>query len=208
MTQADRIHDFVIDRYIAPARAEGRSEITVRAGDVHQAMGLANAMPAICSAIGSNKFQALARATLVKWIGPGNGANVYFHFRLTAGPLPQQPVSPQQLVFGPSAFPIIDQDRFRRHPKFRKPQDLNRMLYSKASEDWVTCTVFGLLARYAPATWWFDLIKLPGRTMLNLFYPPAGTKYRRFGSGIACRPHGGTKSPAVIECDNQTTKLG
>jgi 5-methylcytosine-specific restriction protein B len=55
MTQADRIRQFVIDRYIEQARALGRSEITVRAGDVHQAMGLANAMPAVCkNACGEN----------------------------------------------------------------------------------------------------------------------------------------------------------
>jgi hypothetical protein len=60
----------------------------------------------------------------------------------------------------PGAFPIIDQDRFRQHPKFRKSQDLKRMLYSEASEDRVTWTVFGLLERYARTSWWFDLVKL------------------------------------------------
>src|SRR6266436_6338901 len=96
MTQADRIRQFTLDHYVARARAEGRSEITIRAGDVHQAMGLANAMPAVCSAIGSNKFLELARATLVKWIGPANGANVYLHFSLTAGPMPKQPATSRQ----------------------------------------------------------------------------------------------------------------
>lgn len=84
MTQADHIRQFTLDHYVAPARAEGRSEITIRAGDVHQAMGLANAMPAVCSAIGSNKFQEIARVIPVKRIGPANGANVYFTFELGA----------------------------------------------------------------------------------------------------------------------------
>jgi 5-methylcytosine-specific restriction enzyme B len=48
-------------------------------------MGLAAAIPAVCSAIGSNKFAELARTTLVKRDGPTNGANVYFQFSLTAG---------------------------------------------------------------------------------------------------------------------------
>ena len=107
MTEADRIRQFVIDQYIAQARALGCSEITVRAGDVHQAMGLSNAMPAVCSAIGSNKFQALARATLLKWTGPANGANVYLHFRLTADLLPQQPVSLQQNRFSDQPLSIL-----------------------------------------------------------------------------------------------------
>ena len=80
MTQADRIRKFVLDRYISPARETGRGEITVRAGDVHQAMGLRNAMPAVCSAIGSVKFDELARVARGKRIGPANGANVYFIF--------------------------------------------------------------------------------------------------------------------------------
>jgi hypothetical protein len=38
--QADRIRQFAFDQYIAPARAESRGEVTVRAGDVHREMGL------------------------------------------------------------------------------------------------------------------------------------------------------------------------
>ncbi|SRR5712692_2757824 len=103
LSQADRIRQFAVDHYIAPARAEGRSEITIRAGDIHQAMGLANAMPAVCSAIGSHKLEELARVTPVKRIGPANGANVYFQFSLTAGPLPKQlAISQRRPVFRPA----------------------------------------------------------------------------------------------------------
>lgn len=96
MSQADRIRQFVLDRYIVPARAKGQSELIIRAGDVHRAMGLANAMPAVCSAIGSNKFEDIARATPIDRTGPANGANVYFEFRLTAVPLPAQPATSSQ----------------------------------------------------------------------------------------------------------------
>jgi hypothetical protein len=54
MIQANRIRQFVRDHYIAPARAVGRGEITIRAGDVQREMSLTNAMPAVCSAIGSS----------------------------------------------------------------------------------------------------------------------------------------------------------
>ena len=47
-------------------------------------MGLANALPAVCSAIGSNKFEELAGVTSINRSGPANGSNVYFGFRLTS----------------------------------------------------------------------------------------------------------------------------
>jgi hypothetical protein len=86
MKQADRIRQFALDHYVALARVGGRSEITIRAGDVHQAMGLANAMPAVCSAIGSNKFNELASVTPGARTGPANGANVYFQFHVAVNP--------------------------------------------------------------------------------------------------------------------------
>ena len=75
MSQANRIREFVRDHYIAPARAAGRTEITIRAGDVHQEMSLTNAMPAVCSAIGSRKFDRFAgvmRTALIGPIGPAD----------------------------------------------------------------------------------------------------------------------------------------
>jgi hypothetical protein len=84
MMQADLIRKFALDQYVTPARAAGRAEIIVRAGDVHKAMGLTSAMPAVCSAIGSNKFNALAQVSPISRDGPANGANVYFKFSLTA----------------------------------------------------------------------------------------------------------------------------
>lgn len=79
MIQANRIRQFVRDRYIAPARAAGQAEITIRAGDIHREMSLTNAMPAVCSAIGSNKFDEFAGITRTARTGPANGANVYFY---------------------------------------------------------------------------------------------------------------------------------
>jgi len=80
MIQANRIRQFVRDHYIDPARAEGHAEITIRAGDVHREMSLTNAMPAVCSAIGSSKFDEFAGVTRTALTGPTNGANVYFTF--------------------------------------------------------------------------------------------------------------------------------
>lgn len=94
MSQADRIRRFVFDHYIAPARAAGRAEVTVRAGDIHRGMGLCNAMPAVCSAIGSDKFNQFARVALRDRTGPANGANVYFSFDLSVRAAPvRRPLS-------------------------------------------------------------------------------------------------------------------
>jgi hypothetical protein len=82
MRQADRIRAFAIERYIAPARLAGHSRVVIRAGNVHRDLGLVNAMPAICSAIGSKLFCTEAGVMLLDRQGPANGANVYFEFVL------------------------------------------------------------------------------------------------------------------------------
>lgn len=78
--QADRIRAFVARRIAAPAHAAGRSRFLVRAGDVHRAMGLFNALPSICSAIGSRKFETIAMVRLVHHEGPHAGSNAIFEF--------------------------------------------------------------------------------------------------------------------------------
>ena len=83
----ERIRQFALDHYVAPARAEGAPEITIRAGDVHREMSLANAMSAVCSAIGSNKLTRLAHVTPINRTGPANRANVYFQFSLVVWPV-------------------------------------------------------------------------------------------------------------------------
>lgn len=66
MTQADRIRAYVTTHMALPAKAADRERFSVRAGDVHHALGLSNAMPAVCSAIDSAAFAAGVSAALVK----------------------------------------------------------------------------------------------------------------------------------------------
>lgn len=84
MSQADRIRTHVYENHIAPARCNGAESITIRAGDIHAEMGLANAMPAVCSALRSSKFEDMAGVTAISVTGPQFGANVFFTFALTA----------------------------------------------------------------------------------------------------------------------------
>lgn len=53
-----------------------------RAGDVHERMGLLGRMPAVCGAIGTQKFQEKYDVRLVERKGPTQGANVYFTFEV------------------------------------------------------------------------------------------------------------------------------
>lgn len=82
MSQADDIRQFVIDNYVTPARARGDTQIDVKAGNVHREMGLANALPAVCGAIGSNKFNAAAGVSLIGREGPENSSTTTFNFAL------------------------------------------------------------------------------------------------------------------------------
>jgi hypothetical protein len=85
-SQADRIRRFACDYYVAPARRDGLAEIKIRAGDVHRDMRLTNALPAVCSAIGGNRFAQMANVTLAERTGPANGSNVFFRFTLDNQP--------------------------------------------------------------------------------------------------------------------------
>jgi hypothetical protein len=58
--------------------------VTIRAGDVHKAMNLSNAYPAVCNAVGGELFTDLAKVTLLEKTGPDEGANVFFRFSLDA----------------------------------------------------------------------------------------------------------------------------
>jgi hypothetical protein len=91
MKQADRIRQFVLDHYVTPATQQGRTVVAVRAGDVHTQMSLSNAMPAVCGAIRSRKFDELASVRRIELRGPTNGANVYFTFDLQrcVAPVPE-----------------------------------------------------------------------------------------------------------------------
>jgi hypothetical protein len=82
MSQADEIRQTAFEKYILPARVAGEEDVIIRAGDLHGAMKLTNAMPAVCSALRSGKFEQLAEVRRLDVTGPANGANVYFRFGL------------------------------------------------------------------------------------------------------------------------------
>ncbi len=82
MTLADAIRGFAYVNFINPARNKGEKTVTIRAGDVHDAMDLESKMPSVCGAIGTNKFLKQYNLSLENREGPTCGANVYFTFEL------------------------------------------------------------------------------------------------------------------------------
>lgn len=82
MSLADKIRKEAFELYIKPARELGKKIITIRAGYLHNRMGLKNRLPAVCGALGTEIFQRQYNVTLIKRQGATNGANVYFTFKI------------------------------------------------------------------------------------------------------------------------------
>ena len=78
----DNIRDFVFKEYIEPARRQRRTTVIIRAGDVHDKMGLSKRMPAVCGAIGTNKFEKTYGIRLINREGPMHRADVLFTFEI------------------------------------------------------------------------------------------------------------------------------
>ncbi len=83
-SQAERIRRFALETVIAPARDRGEPEVELVTGDIHRAMGLDNAMPAVCSALGGERFEQLAGVRIVDRQGPANSSTVCLRYALDA----------------------------------------------------------------------------------------------------------------------------
>ena len=83
-TEADRIRQYVTERIIEPARQQGRTTITIRAGDVAGSMNLQHNTANVVSALRGRKFQELARVTVTGRSGPEQGPNTEFTYAIDA----------------------------------------------------------------------------------------------------------------------------
>ena len=83
---ATRIRAYAVG-LVDDARAAGEAGITVRAGDVRDALELdhRNAFIDICQVLGTRIFQSEAGVELVARRGPSQGLNSAFEFRLVGG---------------------------------------------------------------------------------------------------------------------------
>lgn len=85
--QADKIRSFVRETYIEPARKEGRETIEIVSGDVHSAMGLKNAVPAVCSVLEGKALAEVAGVELIDRRSPIGSdkpsTTIRYQFRLS-----------------------------------------------------------------------------------------------------------------------------
>ena len=75
---AEEIRSYVQNQYIKPARRRGDKKVTIRAGDIHDEMGLSNLQPHVCDVLGKNRSK-LEEQCNIKLINEEWGKNVNQH---------------------------------------------------------------------------------------------------------------------------------
>ncbi|WP_313554724.1 AAA family ATPase [Agrobacterium cavarae] len=81
---ADRIRLCALNYFIEPAREQGATEVSVRAGDLAATMGLQDAFPNICQALGGEKFQQLAQLPPPIHTEPNPSSSTIFTYKLAS----------------------------------------------------------------------------------------------------------------------------
>lgn len=81
---ADRIRQYVLDEYIAPARDDGRDQVDVLVSDVNTALSLNQGWANICQALEGPKFQELAEVPPPQSIGAERSPATIFRFNVDA----------------------------------------------------------------------------------------------------------------------------
>jgi hypothetical protein len=81
MSHADTVREYCRVQFVEPARARKEETVTIRAGDVHSAIGFKNRMPLVCSSLGTKLFEDHCGIERIAVHGPLNGANAIFTFR-------------------------------------------------------------------------------------------------------------------------------
>jgi hypothetical protein len=82
ISPSNKTRIYCSDHYIIPARSRDQKEVTIRSGDVHRELGFTNRLPLVCAALGSTKFENMARVKRISIDGPTNGANTKFTFQV------------------------------------------------------------------------------------------------------------------------------
>jgi 5-methylcytosine-specific restriction protein B len=80
MSQADEIRNYCIKTYVIPSRLRNDKGVFIPVADVHKNLHLSDRYPAVCSALGSKKFEDEANIRRVHIDGPKNGASTIFVF--------------------------------------------------------------------------------------------------------------------------------
>ena len=82
MSLADVVRAHCGTKIVEPARAAGRKEIEIRAGNIHGDLGYKNRLPLVCAALGALIFEEKYRVRRTAIEGPLNGSNTVFKFQV------------------------------------------------------------------------------------------------------------------------------
>lgn len=85
LKDADRIRQYVLEKYIEPAREAGEDTVEVLVSDVNLALGLNQAWPNICQALAGRMFLELAEVSPPERIGADQSSATVFRFQLDKG---------------------------------------------------------------------------------------------------------------------------
>lgn len=69
-SQANRIRRYIIENYVSPARERDESVVELVSGEIHNAMGLQNALPAVCSVLEGKALAEQAKIKLLERHSP------------------------------------------------------------------------------------------------------------------------------------------
>jgi hypothetical protein len=85
---SELVRHYALQTYISPARRRRDKTVSVNVGSVHKAIGLANRVPLVCTALESQKFQRANHLRLVSKTGPpsGQSTTVTYTYELLESP--------------------------------------------------------------------------------------------------------------------------
>ncbi|MBD9572755.1 DUF4357 domain-containing protein [Ensifer sp. ENS08] len=110
VSNADRIRLCARNYYLEPARENGAAEVAIRVSDLSRDMGLRDLFPAICSALGGEKFQKLANVPVPTHTLPNPSSSTVFTYQLAAPeghqimtlePAAAMPATTNLILYGP-----------------------------------------------------------------------------------------------------------
>jgi hypothetical protein len=85
---SERVRHYAVQTYVSPARRHRDKTVSVNVGAVHRAVGLANRVPLVCTALQSQKFQRANQLRLIAKTGPpsGQSTTVTYTYELLESP--------------------------------------------------------------------------------------------------------------------------
>lgn len=97
-SSADRIRLHALEHHVRPARARGETTVAIRAGDLHNVLGLSAAHANVCQALRGRRFRELASVGEPVVSGPENSSTTTFVFNLDPAASASSAVRPRRVA--------------------------------------------------------------------------------------------------------------